>query len=72
VRITKFRVQIDAAGEELVGAKIIMPHHAGIVYSSTWSEAEVWGWIRSTIKKYLREQVRAAAQRRSRRARESR
>ena len=60
VRITKFRVQIDAAGEELVGAKIILPHHDGIAYSSTWSEAEVWQWIKSTVKEYLQAQARAA------------
>ena len=71
MRITKFRVQIDAAGEELVGAKIILPHH-GIRYSSSWSEAELWQWIRSTIKNYLREQARASVRAKARRLPESR
>ena len=60
-RIATFRVQIDTVDEVLVGAKIYLPHHDGIRFSSTWSEAEVWRWIRSTVKKYLREQTRAAA-----------
>jgi len=72
MRTYRFRVELHAIDQAVVSGRIYLPHHQGIEWSATWTEAELWKWIRSTVKKYLREQTRASARVRSRRVRESR
>ena len=60
MRAYRFRVELHAIDREIVSSKIYFPHHDGIRYSSSWSEAELWQWIKSTVKEYLQAQARAA------------
>jgi len=52
-RIATFRVQIDTVDEEIVGAKITLPHHDGMEFSHSFTESELFAWIRREIKKCL-------------------
>jgi len=71
-KISTFKVEVTAVDGVPQSAIIRLPRHGGIQYSATWSEAELWRWIRSTIKQYVRREAGVAAQRRSRSANESR
>ena len=71
-RIATFRVQIDTVDEEIVGAKITLPHHDGMEFSHSFTESELFAWIRREIKKYLRAQMARAHVLRRRAQRERR
>ena len=60
-RIATFKVEVTAVDGVPQSAVVRLPHHDGIQFSESYTEAELFAWIKKSIKKYLREQTRAAA-----------